>query len=77
MNDNYQNSLPRKRRHFLTKEERIELNKKNTGKIKFDITKDELKRLIWEKPTTEVAKMFGVSSNAIAKRCRSYGIEKS
>lgn len=42
----------------------------------FDPGPEELKKLVWEKPTTEVAKMFGVSDKAIEKRCKLLGISK-
>jgi hypothetical protein len=31
---------------------------------------------VWEKPTTQIAKDFGVSDKAIEKWCKTYGIEK-
>lgn len=34
--------------------------------------KEELEKLVWEKPTREIAKDFGVSDNAVAKWCRKY-----
>lgn len=37
---------------------------------------DELKKLVWEMPSVEVAKMFGVSDTTVKKWCRKYGIEK-
>ena len=42
----------------------------------FDPTPEELKHLVWSMPTTKVAKLFGVSDVAVAKRCKKYGIEK-
>lgn len=38
--------------------------------------KEELEKLIWEKPTTTIAKEFGVSDQAVAKWCRLYNIKK-
>ena len=38
--------------------------------------KEELEKLVWEKPTTQIAKEFGVSGKAIEKWCKAYGIEK-
>lgn len=32
--------------------------------------------MIWEKPTTHIAKDFGVSGKAIEKWCKTYGISK-
>jgi len=43
---------------------------------RFTIEKEELEKLIWEKPTSEIAKMFNVSDVAIAKRCTKFGIQK-
>ena len=39
-------------------------------------TKEELEKLVWEKPTLQVAKMFNVSDTAIAKLCKKLNIEK-
>jgi hypothetical protein len=38
--------------------------------------KEELNRLLWEMPTMKIAKQYGVSSNAIAKWAKSYGLKK-
>lgn len=38
--------------------------------------KEELRKMIWSKPTTQIAKDFGVSDKAIEKWCKSYGISK-
>lgn len=37
---------------------------------------EELKRLVWERPTLQLAKQFEVSDVAIAKWCKRYGIDK-
>ncbi|WP_460203249.1 group I intron-associated PD-(D/E)XK endonuclease [Scytonema sp. NUACC21] len=39
-------------------------------------TKEELQKLVWEKPTIQIAKDFGLSDKAIEKWCKAYGIEK-
>ena len=39
-------------------------------------SKEELEKLVWEKPTTVIAKQFGVSDNAISKWCKNLGIKK-
>ena len=39
-------------------------------------TPEELQKLVWEKPTTQIAKDFGVSDNAISKWCKNYDITK-
>lgn len=41
----------------------------------FDPSPEDLERLVWEKPVSKVGKHFGVSGNAVRKRCRKYGIE--
>jgi hypothetical protein len=43
---------------------------------RFEVTPEELEKLVWEMPTTEVAKLFGVSDKAVEKRCKKYGIRK-
>jgi very-short-patch-repair endonuclease/transposase len=43
-------------------------------KVKNRPSKNELKKLIWEKPITELGKIFGVSDNAVRKWCKAYGI---
>ena len=42
---------------------------------KFDISKEELAKLVWQVPKTTIAAWYGVSDKAIAKRCKKYGIE--
>ena len=39
-------------------------------------SKEELQELIWVKPTTQLAKDFGISDKAIEKWCKAYGIQK-
>lgn len=39
-------------------------------------SKDFLEKIIWEKPTSSIAKDFNVSDNAVAKWCTFYGIKK-
>ena len=39
-------------------------------------TREELSKLVWEKPTTQLSIHFGVSDVAISKWCKSYGISK-
>ncbi len=39
-------------------------------------SKEELEKLVWEVPTSRIAKQFKVSDAAIAKWCRTYGIAK-
>lgn len=42
----------------------------------FEINPEDLRALVWAMPTTEVAKILGVSDVAVAKRCKKYGISK-
>lgn len=42
---------------------------------KFDPSKEELAELVAKMPMTQVGKHFGVSDNAVRKRCRLLGIE--
>lgn len=44
---------------------------------KFEVYKEELENLIKEHPFTKIGEMFGVSDNAIKKRCISLGIDIS
>lgn len=39
-------------------------------------SKEELSKMIWEKPASCIAKEFGVSDKAIEKWCKTYGIKK-
>lgn len=39
-------------------------------------SKEDLEHLVWAKPTTQIAKDFGVSDKAVEKWCKAYGIEK-
>ena len=41
-----------------------------------NISREELERLVWSKPTRLVAADFGVSDTAISKKCRLEGIRK-
>ena len=43
---------------------------------RFEIEPDALRKLVWEMPTTEIARLYGVSDKAIEKRCRLLGIDK-
>ena len=43
---------------------------------RFEVTAEDLERLVWKMPTTEVAALFGVSDKAVEKRCKKYGIRK-
>jgi len=39
-------------------------------------SKEELQKLLWQKPTSQLAKDFGVSDKAIEKWAKTYGLEK-
>jgi hypothetical protein len=39
-------------------------------------SKEELEKLVWMKPTTQIANDFGVSGKAIEKWCKAYDIDK-
>lgn len=39
-------------------------------------SKEDLKRLLWEMPTRQIAAQFGVSDNAVGKWAKSYGLPK-
>ena len=39
-------------------------------------TKEQLEKLVWEKPTQQLAIEFGVSDVAVAKWCKNLGISK-
>jgi hypothetical protein len=42
----------------------------------FNPTKEELEQLVWQMPTTKLAKLYGVSDSAIGNRCKILGILK-
>lgn len=44
-------------------------------KKKFEISKEELESLIKDTPMSKIGQMFGVSDNAVKKRCKKLGIE--
>lgn len=46
------------------------------GLRKFDVSAEELQKLVWEMPTTAVAAKFGVSDKAVEKRCKLLGVKK-
>lgn len=43
---------------------------------KFYIDPEELSQLVWEIPTTQIARLYGVSEKVVEKRCRALGISK-
>lgn len=65
----------KKLKNIKTKKERIYQPRVHLRKIERP-SKEELKRLVWLKPTSTLAKEFQISDVAINKWCKSYGIEK-
>lgn len=57
------------------KSNNIKIPYKNELRKKFEVSKEELEKLVNEKPFTQIGKMFGVSDNAIRKRCERLGVE--
>lgn len=53
----------------------VECNYKHSEQIAWS-SKEELERLVWEMPTSEIAKQLNCSDNAIAKRCKKWNINK-
>ena len=47
-----------------------------SDKRRFSPSREELEAQVWRMPSTEVAKVYGVSDVAIAKRCRLLGVAK-
>ncbi|MCM0591226.1 MAG: group I intron-associated PD-(D/E)XK endonuclease [Gloeotrichia echinulata IR180] len=39
-------------------------------------SKEELAKLVWEKPTAQIGRDFGVSDKAVEKWCKAYGLDK-
>jgi len=50
--------------------------KSSLRKVQNRPTKEELKTLLWEIPTLQIAKKYGVSDNAVAKWAKAYDLEK-
>lgn len=46
------------------------------GSRKFEVSKEELEKLVWEIPSSRLCKQFNVSDKAIEKRCKFLGIVK-
>jgi len=57
------------------KKKQVKVKKQRPTKAKHKITKDELKKLVWEKPMLRIAKDLGVSDTAVRKWCEQYDIE--
>lgn len=50
--------------------------KPRISKLKDKFSKEELEKLLWEKPTSQIAKDFGVSDNAIGKIAKKWNLTK-
>ena len=59
----------------ICRDKNIKIPDKHYLSKKFDISKEDLEALIKSKPMTEIGKTFGVSDNAIRKRCKTMGID--
>ena len=59
-----------------TKKQRALRLKKRVREDWTVVGKQELETLIWTYPVTKIAEMFGLSDNAIGKKCKKFGIEK-
>lgn len=62
-----------------SKTEDYHIQKKNEGLKNRKVdrpSKEELQKMIWERPTSCIAKDFGLSDKAIEKWCKGYGIGK-
>lgn len=46
------------------------------GRLESALSKETLEKLLWEKPTTHIAKKYGVSDSMIAKLCNKYHLTK-
>lgn len=64
----------RTRGSYLKKEKITKVYKERP--VKFIISQELLQQLIWQKPTIEIAKIYGVSDKAVEKRCKKYNISK-
>lgn len=64
----------KKAKIYETEDQRI---KRFESYKKFDISKEDLETLIQTLPLTKIGERFGVSDNAIKKRCKKLGIDLS
>lgn len=48
----------------------------HSSRKKFDISKEELEKLVWTYPIRDIAKIFNVSDVAIHKRCKKLHVKK-
>lgn len=57
------------------KEKKIKTRKLRPRKVKWP-TKESLEKLLWKKPTTQIAKQYKVSDKAVAKWAKKYNLKK-
>jgi hypothetical protein len=62
--------VKRKKMTYFQKKYSIEKSRR------FRLSKVELKKIIWEKPTEAIAKEHGVSGKCVEKYCKKWGIGK-
>lgn len=48
----------------------------SANREKFSVSREDLYILVWRMPTTQVAKLLGVSDVAVAKRCKKLNVPK-
>lgn len=63
-----------KYRRELANEKLKKQKQRKQRKLKFEVSKEDLEKLVKEKPMTKIAEIFGVSDNAVKKRCKTLGI---
>jgi hypothetical protein len=67
------------KKQYETKKQQHETEQEKWKRIeagrKFNPSKEELEKLVKANPMTRVGKLFGVSDNAIRKRCVLFGID--
>lgn len=77
----YPDSIVRKRKIYVTEyDPDNKWHPSNKGLVmptrKFNPSKEELEKLVWEMPVTKIAELYKVSDSAIIKRCRLLKINK-
>lgn len=66
-----------RKRHLEFERNMAKMAQSNKVKRRWEtISKEELEKLVWSKPTTMLVKELGVSDVAIGKKCKALGIQK-
>lgn len=52
------------------------IKKRGRNNVENKPNKEELEKLVWEMPTTHIAKIYNVSDKSVEKWCKKYNIEK-